>query len=227
MEAKKSPKADLESKRSMFFQIGFIMAIGIVLIAFSWGTKVEPANVFSGGEPIETEVDFIPITKPEDKPKEMPKPVVIEVIDIVDDHSESIDESLDFTSEATKETVIDLIPTVPEETSKPEPVFLIGQLEENPEFPGGMLGLQKYLSQSVRYPSLAQEQNIQGTVYLTFIINKEGKVENVSILRGVDKALDNEALRVVSSLPTWKPGRQNGRPVKVSFQVPIKFQLQN
>ena len=90
-----------------------------------------------------------------------------------------------------------------------------------------MLGLQRYLSQSVRYPSLAQEQNIQGTVYLTFIINKEGKVENVSILRGVDKALDNEALRVVSSLPTWKPGRQNGRPVKVSFQVPIKFQLQN
>lgn len=226
MEAKKTKRADLESKRPLFLQIGFVTALGIVLLAFEMSSRVTSSEVFGPMDNANTDIEeLMPVTKPDEKPKELPKPIVIDLIEIVDNTTLAGIDNLDLSSEATKETEIDPVIMVKPEAEKEETVFIMGTLEENPEFPGGMLGLQKFLARSVNYPIIAQETGIHGTVYLTFIINKAGKVEQVKIMRGVDPSLDKEALRVVSSMPDWKPGKQRGNPVKVSYQVPIKFIL--
>jgi len=226
MEAKKSKRADLESKRPLFLQIGFIIALGTVLLAFEWDSCETSSEVFGPLDRTNTDIEeLMPVTRPEEKQKELPKPVTIELIEIVDDITPLAGEIPEMTSEATKETAIDPANLVKPEIEKEETVFLMGTLDQNPEFPGGMLGLQKFLAKSVNYPMIAQETGIQGTVYLTFIINKSGKVEQVKLMRGVDPSLDKEALRVVNTMPDWKPGKQGGIPVKVSYQVPIKFTL--
>mgnify|MGYP001407780959 CR=1 FL=1 len=98
-------------------------------------------------------------------------------------------------------------------------------VENMPEFPGGDLGLMKYIQKNVRYPDIAKEYNITGKVYVSFIVDKTGSVSNVKIVRGVDKNLDAEALRVIKSLPKYTPGTQRGRPVRVMFTIPVNFKL--
>jgi protein TonB len=114
--------------------------------------------------------------------------------------------------------------TVEEEQRDTGEIFMI--VEEMPEFPGGQAALQKYLASSVKYPVIAQENGIQGRVYIQFVINTKGEVTNATVLRGVDPSLDREALRVVEAMPKWKPGKQRNRPVRVSYTVPINFVLQ-
>jgi len=98
-------------------------------------------------------------------------------------------------------------------------------VENMPEFPGGDLGLMKYIKKNVNYPKIAKEYNITGKVYISFIVDKTGSVTNVKVVRGVDKNLDAEAVRVIKSLPKYKPGKQRGKAVRVMFTIPIKFKL--
>lgn len=111
---------------------------------------------------------------------------------------------------------------VEENLDKP---FLI--VEQMPEFPGGDEARIKYLSQNIKYPMLAKEGGIQGTVYLTFVLSKTGQISDVKILRGIGGGCDEEAVRVVKAMPPWIPGRQNGKAVPVQFQLPLKFSLSN
>ena len=111
-----------------------------------------------------------------------------------------------------------------EEKTVKEEVFFI--VEEMPEFPEGQLGLRKFIAQTIKYPVAAQENGIQGKVFVNFVVGKDGSVKNAKIFRGVDPSLDKEALRVVNSLPKWKPGKQKGEEVAVSYTVPINFVLQ-
>ena len=113
--------------------------------------------------------------------------------------------------------------TTDEMINSDEEIFM--KVEEMPEFPGGYEGLAKYLSDSITYPAIAKEYNIQGKVFVQFVVEKNGKVSNVKIVRGVDKNLDKEAVRVVQSFPDWKPGKQKGKEVRVSLVVPINFKL--
>jgi len=99
-------------------------------------------------------------------------------------------------------------------------------VEQMPEFPGGALALRKYIAQQIKYPTVAQENGIQGDVYVSFVINSYGVVSDVKIARSVDPALDNEAKRVIYTLPKWKPGFQQGKAVDVAYTVPITFILQ-
>jgi TonB family protein len=105
-----------------------------------------------------------------------------------------------------------------------EDVFVV--VEEAPEYPGGVTELRKFLAQHVNYPAEAQKNGTQGKVYVTFVVNKDGSVSDAKIARGVDPLLDAEAVRIVNTLPKWKPGRQSGRDVAVQFTVPINFALQ-
>jgi TonB family protein len=114
--------------------------------------------------------------------------------------------------------------SVPVMKSGSEEIFFI--VEEMPEFPGGEQALRQFISNSIDYPKVAQEKGIQGKVYVTFVVTKDGNVANATIARGVDPSLDSEALRVVNSLPKWKPGKQRGQAVNVSYTVPINFKLQ-
>jgi len=104
-----------------------------------------------------------------------------------------------------------------------EEVFMV--VENMPEFPGGTLGLMKYIQKTIKYPPIAEEYNITGKVYISFIVDKTGSVTNVKVVRGVDKNLDAEAIRVVKSFPKYTPGTQRGNPVRVMFTIPINFTL--
>ncbi len=226
MELKKTKKADLESKRSLFLQIGFVIALGAALVAFEWKTIRTNPGALADNSINTDDLELPPITTIKEPEIETPKPkvIVLEEIIIVDDETELPGDELEINSEALVDLSVALQKIeVVEEDSDPIPFIM---MENKPEFPGGERALLKYLASSVKYPIIAAQNNIQGTVYLSFVISKTGKVEKVQILRGVDNSIDREALRVVSSMPDWKPGKQGTRPVAVSYQVPIKFTLQ-
>lgn|SRR5690554_150119 len=227
MEVKKTPKADLESKKTVFLQIGLVVVLSLVLVAFEWTSTDVNVDFSLQEEDIEVEEEIIPITRQEEvkPPPPPPPPAVADILNIVEDDVE-LDEELEIMdTEMSQDDIVDFSNMVFEEETRDEgEIFMI--VEEMPEFPGGTEALQKYLAQSVRYPVIAQENGIQGRVYIQFVINQNGEVTNATILRGVDPSLDREALRVVEAMPKWKPGKQRNRPVRVSYTVPINFVLQ-
>jgi protein TonB len=229
MEVKKTPKADLENKRNVFLWIGVVLALGITLLAFEWTSKPSKADSLGSMQAQAVEEEIIPITREQEvkPPPPPPPPKVIEVLNIVDDDVEIEDELEIEDTEADDQTVIDVAPVVvarEEEEEEGAEVFFI--VEEMPEFPGGEPALRKWLATQIKYPVIAQENGIQGKVYVTFVVGKDGSISNATIARGVDPSLDKEALRVVNNLPKWKPGKQRGKPVNVSYTVPINFVLQ-
>lgn len=225
MKAKKTTKADLENKRPLFFMIGLMVSLSVVLLAFEWKSPVQKVDDFGKLEfeiPIE---EMIPVIKEEKK--EIAPPVKeVTLFEIVENDLD-IEENLDiFDTEINEGDVInvkELINTTEEKEEDLQPIWFP---EEMPEFPGGMATLMKHINSSINYPVAAQENGIQGKVIITFVIGKDGAVTDVKLLRGIDPLLDAEALRVVKSLPKWKPGKQNNKPVRVNFNVPISFVLQ-
>jgi len=216
MKAKKNPKVSLERKRILFLQIGFLIALSVVLIAFEW-KSYEKGNYNLGNLNLEDlEEEIIPITRQEVKPPPPPPPPP-EIIEIVKDDQEIENEIEIDDTESDEDEVIDI------EEDDDEEFFMV--VENMPQFPGGDLGLMKYIQKHVKYPAIAKEYNITGKVYVSFIVDRQGKVTNVKIVRGVDKNLDAEALRVVKSLPKYKPGKQRGKAVRVMFTIPINFTL--
>ncbi len=228
MELKKSTKADLESKRNTFFLLGLVLALGITLLAFEWTSKQSKADSLGSVQAQDVEEEIIPITREQEikPPPPPPPPKVVEVLNIVEDDVEIEDELEIEDSEADDETIIDVAPVVSTEEEEEESTEVFYIVEDMPEFPGGERALRSYIASHVKYPVIAQENGIQGKVYVTFVVGKDGSVNNASIARGVDPSLDKEALRVVNGLPKWKPGKQRGKTVNVSYTVPINFVLQ-
>lgn len=229
MEVKKTPKADLENKRNVFLMLGLVVALGVVLAAFEWKTTPKAATDLGQVQQQEVEEEIIPITREQEvkPPPPPPPPKVVEVLNIVDDDVEIEDELEIEDTEADDETIIDVAPVIEtqeEEEEEEAKVFFI--VEDMPEFPGGELALRQYIANAIKYPVIAQENGIQGKVYVTFVVDKDGGISDARIARGVDPSLDKEALRVVNQLPKWKPGKQRGQPVRVSYTVPINFVLQ-
>ncbi len=228
MELKKTQKADLENKKQLYFMVGLVLALGIVLVGFEWTSKPDKASSLGSLTAVAVEEEIIPITREmEVKPPPPPPPKVVEVLNIVDDDVKIDDELEIEDSEADDKTLIDVAPVVAakeEEEEETAEVFFI--VEDMPEFPGGEMALRAFIGNAIKYPVIAQENGIQGKVYVTFVVGKDGSVSNAVIARGVDASLDKEALRVVNTLPKWKAGKQRGKPVNVSYTVPINFQLQ-
>ena len=225
MELKKNPKVDLRRYSGLFLEIGFVVALCAVLGAFSYTVHEKNTAGFGELEDVVAEEEIIPITRQQEitppPPPEVPK--VAEIINIVEDDVE-IDDELDIADvEADQETEVAIVEMTEEEEEEEEQIFMI--VENMPEFPGGDLALRKYIAENVKYPEIAKENGLSGKVFVQFVINQRGEVENVKIARGVDPALDKVAIRVVQGLPKWKPGSQRGKPVKVSYTVPINFQL--
>ena len=216
MEPKKNPDISLEKKKGLFFQIGLVITLVIILGAFEW--KSYDKVVYNLGQLNldDLEEEIIPITKQEVKPPPPPPPPP-EVIEIVEDDVEIEDEIEIEDTESDEDVEIEI------EEEDDEEFFMV--VENMPEFPGGDLGLMKYIQKNVKYPAIAKEYNITGKVYVSFIVDKKGSVTNVKIVRGVDKNLDAEAMRVVKSLPKYKPGKQRGKSVRVMFTIPINFTL--
>jgi periplasmic protein TonB len=225
MELKKTEEANLEKKRGIFLEVGFVVVLSLVLLAFEWtSSKSEGAGLGELSD-LMAEEEIIPITRQEEvkPPPPPPPPKVTEVLNIVEDDVEIEDEVEIEDTEADQDMEVEILDIVEEEEEEDAPVFFI--VEDMPEFPGGDLALRKYIAENIRYPEIAKENGIQGRVFVQFVVNKKGIVEAIKVVRGVDQSLDKEAIRVIKSLPKWKPGQQRGKPVKVSFTVPINFQL--
>jgi periplasmic protein TonB len=223
MEAKKSPKADLENKKRIFLQIGIIFALVVVWTAFEW-RQYERTYVDLGDLDIEIiEEEDIPITRQEAPPPPPPPEPSQELI-IVDDDVE-IDEEFTIDTEATVYTQVqEFTPVfIQEEEVEEEQIFTI--VEDDPTFPGGQSALMQFLQSNLRYPTMAREAGIQGTVFVTFVVERDGSITDVRVLRGVGGGLDEEAIRVVRNMPRWTPGRQRGQAVRVQFNLPIRFVL--
>jgi len=216
MEAKKNPEVNLERKRGLFLQIGLVVSLLLVLVAFEYKSYEKVAYNLGQLNLDDLEEEIIPITKQEVNPPPPPPPPP-EVIEIVEDEVEIENEIEIEDTESDEDEEIEI------EEEDDEEFFMV--VENMPEFPGGDLGLMKYIQKNVKYPPIAKEYNITGKVYVSFIVDRQGKVTNVKVVRGVDKNLDAEAVRVVKSLPKYKPGKQRGKAVRVMFTIPINFTL--
>ena len=224
MELKKNEKYDLENKRGLFFNIGLVTVLAVVFLAFEWRSyetgpmDLGPLNL----DDIEEEI--IPITQQnQPPPPPPPQPKVQEVLNIVED-DEEIEEELEIEdSEADEDTEIEIMEV--EEVVEEDEIFTI--VEDMPVFPGGEAGLMTYLQKNIKYPEMAKEAGIQGTVYVSFVVGRDGKVRDAKILRGIagGKACDKEALRVVNAMPSWTPGKQRGKAVSVNYNLPVRFLL--
>ena len=223
METKKTPKADLENKRRIFLQIGVALALLAVLVAFEW-KQYERAEYDLGNLDMEIiEEEEIPITRQEEPPPPPPPEPSQELI-IVDDDVE-IDEEFIIDVEATVFTEVqEFAPiVVVEEEVEEDVIFTV--VEDQPSYPGGEEARIRYLQANLDYPQMAREAGIQGTVFVTFVVERDGSVTDVRVLRGIGGGCDEEAVRVVSNMPRWTPGRQRGQPVRVQFNMPIRFVL--
>jgi periplasmic protein TonB len=227
MESKKSTKVDLENKKNLFFLFGLVVALSVTLFAFEWTSKPSSMSSLGKIQAQEVEEEFIPVTRQEEvKPPPPPAVKTIEILNIVADNVR-IDEELNIEdSEADNQTLIDITPVIQTTAEKKEEeaeVFYFA--EEMPEFPGGDKALYSFLGNNVKYPVIAQENGIQGRVFLKFVVGTDGSVSNIEIVRGVDSSLDSEAIRLIKSLPKFKPGKQRGRPVRVFYNTSINFKL--
>lgn len=229
MEIKKSPKADLEGKKGLFFEIGLALALAVLLFAFEWKSSAGEVSTFQTVPEEQVEEEIIPITQQMLKPPPPPPPApkLTDLMEIVDDAS-TIDEDLeildaeDDSENKPVENPSDFGEYGDEETGDDD-IFQI--VEDVPTFPFG--DVSKWIAKNVKYPQIAAENNIQGKVFMNFVIEKDGSITDVKVLRGVDPALDKEVIRVIKSMPKWKPGKQRGKPVRVSFNLPITFTLTN
>ncbi len=226
MQNKKSKGADLENKKGVFFFFGLIISLGLVLLAFQWKTPPKEVVKWNNDKFVQEDFIYIPPATNEER-KVPPKPLVVPDFKLVDNSSE-IDENMDlFNTEPVNDPLFnynDFIFTQKNKKIEKEekiPVFV----QEMPQFPGGDIALQRYIAKGIKYPQIVINNEIQGKVYISFVIDENGNVSTVEIVRGIDASLDNEALRVIRSLPKWKPGRQGGKAVKVIYYVPINFEL--
>ncbi|NCA85318.1 MAG: energy transducer TonB [Clostridia bacterium] len=225
MEIKKSKKADLERKKPVFLQIGFIIALGLVLLAFSYRTYERTTVLNMQLQVDDTPEEIVPITQQELKPPPPPPPTQVTVIRIVEDDVD-VEDDIEIDVEADQETIMqDFVPVVQEEEQVQE-MEIFQVVETMPSFPGGDAARMKFLQENITYPQMARESGIQGIVYATFVVEPNGSVSDVRIMRGIGGGCDEEAIRVIKSMPKWNPGMQRGKPVRVQFTMPIKFTLQ-
>ena len=226
MEEKKSPKANLENKKLMFMQIGLIISLIIAWLAFehkSYDKREIDPSLLRQTEVVEEEM--VEITKQEEpKPQPVEVPKQTTQLEIVEDDVEV--EDIEINAEIDQaEVVEDYTPVeVQEEEVVEVEVFTI--VEEMPSYPGGDQKMYEYLGKNIKYPQIARESSIQGRVFVNFVVEPDGSVSNVKVLRGIGGGCDEEAVRVVKSMPKWKAGKQRGKAVRVSYTLPVVFKLQ-
>ncbi|MCD4770009.1 MAG: energy transducer TonB [Bacteroidales bacterium] len=229
MEIKKNENVDLEKRKGIFFQLGLVIVLSLSLIAFEWTTGEKGDNMFDmGGDEI-LEEEMIPITEMEEQQQEVPPeiPKVHDIFEIVEDdvriENEILfeDDDMDFDDEVQMYE----FDIGEEEEDEEEEIFVV--VEDMPSFRGGDVNkFRDWVQKRVRYPQIAAENGIQGKVYIMFVVEPDGTVSNVKIMRGVDPALDEESIRVVKDSPKWVAGKQRGAPVRVRFSITVNFQLQ-
>ncbi len=229
METKKSARASLENKRLLFTEVGFVVALGVLLFFLEASTAPSQMAVLADNTMIVDEDDILAIQMPEPpKVPELPElPQISDNLDIVEDDIKLDDVFVNLTEENGQTFAI---PTYKEpeivEEEEEEEVLPMMVVEVRPTFNGGEANeFSKWVNSRLVYPEPAKEMGLQGRVTLQFTIGTDGRVSDVRVLKGADPILDQEAVRVVSSSPRWSPGKQRDRAVKVSYTFPVIFRL--
>lgn len=223
MELKKHPDSDLFRKSSFYMSIGLMISLLFTVVAFEWKSYDNNDLVNLGALDADfEELQDIPITEqPPPPPPQVTPPEIIEVPDEQEIEQE-IEVNLDV--EVTEETVIEdvVFDEAPEEEAADE-IFQF--VEDQPTPLGGMKAFYAYVGKNMKYPAQARRMGIEGKVYITFVVGKDGALTDIKVLKGIGAGCDQEAIRVLSGAPKWKPGKQRGRPVRVRMQLPIIFKL--
>ena len=226
MEEKKSPRANLENKKLMFIQIGMVISLLVAWLAFEHKSydkrEIDPSLL---NREVVVDEEMVEITKQEEQkpqPVEMPKQTT--QLEIVQDDVEV--EDIEINAEVEQNEVIEeyVAPEVVEDDVVEQEIFKI--VEEMPSFPGGEQKLMEFVGKNIKYPQIARETGIQGRVFVNFVVEPDGSVSNVTVLRGIGGGCDEEAMRVVKNMPKWKPGKQRGKAVRVQYMLPVNFRLQ-
>ena len=210
----------------MFMQIGMIISLLIAWLAFehkSYDKRQIDESLLN--REVVLDEEMVEITKQEEqKPQPVEQPQQTTQLEIVEDDVET--EDLNINAEVEQNEIIEeyVAPEVVEEEVVEQEIFQI--VEEMPAFPGGEAKLMEYVGKNIKYPQIARETGIQGRVFIGFVVEPDGSVSNVKLLRGIGGGCDEEAMRVVKSMPKWKPGKQRGKAVRVSYQIPVFFKLQ-
>lgn len=234
MELKKSPKADLENYRAMFLQAGLVVALLLSIFAIEY--KVYDQSLSSLGElEVEIDDDIIPITQRQQQPPPPPPPPP-EQIEIVDDEVE-LEEELEI--ESTETDMMEEVEVIEMEEEVSDEILNFAIVESVPIFPGCenepsneakklcfQRQIMSFVSRNFEFPEMARQMGISGKVYVNFVIEKNGSISNAEVVRGVDPLLDDEAIRVVKMIPKLIPAKQRGKPVRMSFTLPINARLQ-
>ena len=225
MKTKKSPKKDLESKKLIFVQIGLIITLSLVLVAFEWKSYDKKEIEVWNRKASKISIDIIPITIQKDKPLPVLQKQVT-ALNIVDNKKEIKDDIIEIDIGANENTENKEYATFnfpDEEDIDEDEIFDV--VESQPSFPGGDIARIRFLYENIQYPAMAKETGIQGRVYITFVVEKDGSITDVRLLKGIGGGCDEESIRVVKAMPKWIPGKQRMKPVRVQFVLPIKFTL--
>ncbi len=226
MDVKKSPKASLEDKKMLFVMMGLVMVLSLLYIGFEWTDK--EITVYAATDTsllAEEEIEVVQTAQELPPPPPPPAPEIVEILNVVEDNVEVA--SVEINTEDNKDKVVAIsapVTSAPIEEEEDNVIFQV--VEKMPSFPGGDAALFKFLNENVKYPVIAQENGVQGRVICQFVVNRDGSIVDVEVVRSVDASLDKEAIRVIKSMPKWSPGQQRGKPVRVKYTLPVNFKLQ-
>lgn len=224
MEPKKTEKADLTNKSWLFFNIGLVITLLIVVTAFEYSVRDNSGdlNLAKNMNVIDEILEVPPTEQPPPPPPKIQQPQIIEVPD-----EEEIKEDIkvEFDVEVTEDTKVEAIVIAPVEEEKEDvdQIFLV--VEETATPKGGMAAFYKFVADKMKYPAQARRMGIEGKVFVEFVINRDGSITDVKAIKGIGAGCDEEAVRVVQSAPAWNPGKQRGKPVRQRYVVPIIFKL--
>lgn len=220
-------KRNFEKNTTVYFGMGLVVAMSFLLVAFEWSTEMRKPTVYgytsAAPEVIELDLNVKPPEPP--KPKiEEPQIMSPEVLVATDSPVESIEiETIEDAPD--RKVVFPSIPAPPMGDKDEVEELPLAFAEISPQFEGGQSALMKFLSESIRYPVVDVEQGVEGRVICTFIVEKDGSITDINVVRGLSPSIDKEAVRVISGMPKWNPGFQNGQSVRVKFTLPIIFRL--
>ncbi len=226
METKKVSSASLENKTHDFLLMGLVVALGFLFITFEWSTievKKHDPVVDTNWEDVDVLMPITiqkPLTPP--APAVAAPPRIIAPNIIATDNPNVPDVEIAPVDPGIEET---FAPVVAEpETVEGEDIIHV-RAEVQPAFPGGTAAMMKFLRDNIKYPSVCAENGIQGRVIVSFVVNKDGSIEQVEVLSGVHERLDAEAVRVVKMMPSWTPGQMQGHAVRTKFNLPVSFRM--
>ncbi len=226
MEVKKNPKVDLENKKGIYLEIGMIVALALCIVAFSVGQTKKTIEIVTVSGP-EVEIELVDVTKTEEPKTQAPVKqsvkLITNMINVVKDDARIDDSEFSFADFTEEEIIVEEV-EVKEEVVE-EQVFV--KVERMPSFAGGDLNtFRQWFGGEFKYPQIAMENGIQGTVVVKFVVEKDGRLTNVEFLQSPDPVFNDEVIRVLKKSPKWTPGYQGDKPVRVSYVLPIKLNLQ-